>query len=100
MIVFGYVKDYYYTGDSTLMLRVRIPNIHGPYKKEDSKGKTIRNYVEDKDLPYYQSLLLPRLPNEGDVVALTATSNSNTNTNFLVMGLTGASYFSPNSDND
>jgi hypothetical protein len=98
MIVFGYAKDCYYTGDTTLVVRVRIPNIHGPYRKEDAKGQTIRNYVEDKDLPYYQSLILPRLPNEGDVVALTATSNSNTNTNFLVIGLTGASYSSPYTD--
>jgi hypothetical protein len=98
MIVFGYAKDSYYTMDSILVVRVRIPNIHGPYKKEDAKGKTIHNYVEDKDLPYYQSLLLPRLPNEGDVVALTATSNSNTNTNFLVIGLTGATYSTPHTD--
>lgn len=95
MIVFGYVKDYYYSGDSTLLIRVRIPNVHGPYRKEDAKGQTIHNYVKDEDLPYYQSVLLPRNPNEGDVVALTNLSNSNTNTNFFVIGLTGASYSSP-----
>lgn len=98
MIVFGYAKDYYYTGDSTLVVRVRIPSIHGPFKKGDAKGKTIRNYVEDRDLPYYQSLLLPRLPNDGDVVALANLSNSNTNTSFIVLGLTGASYYSPYTD--
>lgn len=97
MIVFGYAKDYYYTGDDTIAIRVRIPNIHGPYRREDANGQTIRNYVEDKDLPYYQSLMLPRAPNDGDVVALATTSNSNTNTNFIVIGLTGASYFSPRS---
>jgi hypothetical protein len=39
-------------------------------------------------------VLLPRNPNDGDVVALTNLSNSNTNTNFFVIGLTGATYFS------
>ena len=95
MIVFGYAKDYYYTGDSTLIIRVRIPNIHGPYRREDAKGNTIRNYVKDEDLPYYQSVLLPRLPNDGDVLALTPLSESSTNLDFLVIGLTGASYSSP-----
>ena len=95
MVVFGYAKDYYYTGDNTLMVRVRIPNIHGPYKQKDAQGKTIRNYVSDGDLPYYQSLLLPHLPTEGEVVALTPLSDSSTNLNFLIIGLTGASYSSP-----
>lgn len=95
MIVFGYAKDYYYSGDSTLVIRVRIPNIHGPYRREDAKGKTIHNYVEDADLPYYQSVLLPRNPNDGDVLALTPLSESSTNLDFLVIGLTGASYSSP-----
>lgn len=95
MIVYGFAKDYYYTGDSTLVVRVRIPNIHGPYKKEDAKGKKIHNYVNDEDLPYYQSLLLPRHPHDGDVVALAPLSESSTNLDFLVIGLTGASYSSP-----
>lgn len=94
MVVFGYAKDSYYTGDNTLLIRVRIPNVHGPYRKEDAKGQILRNYVEDADLPYYQSLILPHQPNDGDVVALVNLSNSNTNANFLVIGLTGASYFS------
>lgn len=95
MVMFGYAKDYYYTGDNTLMIRVRVPNIHGPYRKQDAKGKTIRNYVGDNDLPYYQSLLLPHLPVEGEVVALTPISESNSNLEFIVIGLTGASYSSP-----
>lgn len=98
MIVFGYAKDYYYTGNGALVVRVRIPNIHGPYRKEDAKGQTIHNYVRDADLPYYQSVLLPRLPNDGDVVALTNLSNSDTNTNFFVIGLTGATYASAGAD--
>lgn len=95
MLVFGYAKDYYYTGDNTLMIRVRIPNIHGPYFKEDAKGKTLRNYVNDNDLPYYQSLLLPHLPVEGEVLALTPLTDSATNLDLVVIGLTGASYSSP-----
>ena len=95
MVVYGYAKEYYYTGDNTLMIKVRIPNIHGPYRKEDSKGKTLRNYVSDDDLPFYQSLLLPHLPAEGEVVALTGISESPSNLDFLVLGLTGASYSSP-----
>ena len=95
MIVFGYAKDYYYTGDSTIVVKVRVPNIHGPYKKEDAKGKTLHNYVDDVDLPYYQSVMLPRAPHDGDVVVLTPLSESNSNLDFLVIGLTGSSYDSP-----
>lgn len=95
MVVFGYAKDCYYTNDNTLMVRVRIPNIHGPYFREDAKGKTLHNYVSDNELPYYQSLLLPHLPVEGEVVALMPMTESSTNLEFLVIGLTGASYSSP-----
>ena len=95
MVVFGYAKDYYYAGDNTLMIRVRIPNIHGPYRKADANGKILHNYVSDNDLPYYQSVLLPHLPVDGEVVALVPLTESNTNLDLLVIGLTGASYSSP-----
>lgn len=90
MITYGYVKQYYYTNDGTLMIQVRVPSIHGPYKQSDAGGKIIRNYVRDDDLPFYQSLLLPHLPLDGEVVALLATSSSNND--FIVIGLTGGSY--------
>lgn len=90
MITYGYAKKYYYTNDGTLMIQVRIPSIHGPYKQSDAQGKLIRNYVRDEDLPVYQSLLLPHLPLDGEVVALMATSSSMTD--FLVIGLTGGTY--------
>lgn len=90
MITYGYVKDYMYTGDGTLMVKVRIPSIHGPYNQSDARGRTIKNYILDKDLPYYQSILLPYLPNEGEVVAL-ASIDESTST-FIVVGLTGGSY--------
>lgn len=91
MITYGYCKGYYYTGDGTLMVRCRIPSIHGPYSQKNANGKTIRNYVTDDALPYYPSLLLPHLPNEGEVVAISSLDSGNSN--FLVLGLTGASYY-------
>ena len=90
MITYGYAKGHKYTEDGTLMVRVRIPSIHGAYKQSEYRGQVIRNYVLDEDLPYYPSLLLPRLPNEGDVVAVASLDTGNRN--FLVLGLTGASY--------
>ena len=92
MIVFGYAKQYKYTSDGTLLIQVRIPSIHGPYNKKDAKGKIIRNYVEDDNLPYYPAVLMPHLPNEGEVVALVSTNDSNNY--FLVVGLTGGNYYS------
>ncbi|MCM1224573.1 MAG: hypothetical protein NC548_60005 [Lachnospiraceae bacterium] len=97
MMVLGYAKDYYYAGDSSLQIRVRIPSIHGPYRQQDAGGKTIRNYVEDADLPYYQSILLPRNPRDGDVVVLSSMNNSESKPDFLVIGLTGSSYTSGSS---
>lgn len=90
-VQYGFAKDYYYTNDGTLLIKVRIPSIHGAYQQSDYMGKTIRNYTQDKDLPYYPSLLLPHLPNEGEVVALMSTDNANLD--FLVIGLTGGSYY-------
>lgn len=90
MIIYGYAKDYYYTGDGTLLVKVRIPNIHGPYSQADYHGKSVRNYTRDGDLPYYPSLLLPHLPADGEVVALSAMDKSASE--FIVIGLTGGSY--------
>jgi len=90
MTTFGYAKQYMYAGDNTLQIQVRIPSIHGPYKQSDYKGKAVRNYVKDEDLPFYPSLLLPHLPHNGDVVAVTALDKGNTS--FLVVGLMGSSY--------
>lgn len=91
MIIFGYVKQYKYNNDSTLQIQVRIPSIHGPYNQSDARGKVIRNYVQDSDLPFYPSLLLPHLPNEGEVVAISSLDDGNTN--MIVIGLTGGSYY-------
>ena len=90
MITYGYSKGYRYTGDGTLTVQVRIPSVHGPYSLREYGGKTVRNYVQDADLPWYPSLLLPHLPQEGEVVALQAIDKGNRN--LLVLGLTGGSY--------
>jgi len=90
MIVYGYVKGYKYAGDGTMLIQTRIPNIHGAYQKTDYNGKKIRNYTEDKDLPWYPSLVLAHKPCEGEVVAL--SSLDSTSSNWLVLGLTGGSY--------
>ncbi len=90
MITYGYAKQYKYAGDGSLQIQVRIPSIHGPYKQSDANGKTIRNYTRDKDLPYYQSILLPHLPNDGEVVCLLETDSGSKE--FIVIGLTGSQY--------
>ena len=92
MIINGYVKGYKYAGDGTLMIKVRIPSIHGPVNQREYQGKQVRGYVIDDDLPYYPSLLLPHLPNDGEVVALASTNE--TSSKFMVLGLTGGSYYS------
>ena len=87
-MIYGYAKDYYYTGDGTLLVKVRIPSIHGPYRQIDAKGN--KTYTLDGALPYYPSLLLPHLPNDGEVVLLMSTNN--TSNDFIVVGLTGGSF--------
>ena len=90
MVINGYVKSYRNEDDGTTSIQVRIPTIHGPMNLSDYKGKVARNYVKDEDLPFYESLLLPRSPKEGDVVTL--MSRNDKTTEFIVIGLTGASY--------
>lgn len=91
MIVNGYVKSYKYAGDGTLMIQVRIPTIHGPMDQKEYQGNSVRGYVRDADLPYYPSLLLPHMPAEGEVVVL--ISKNDKSTEFVVIGLTGGSYY-------
>jgi hypothetical protein len=91
MIVNGYAKTYKYAGDGTLLIQVRIPSIHGPYTEAGYQGKQVRNFTKDENLPFYPSLLLPHLPNEGEVVALTSIDERTTE--FMVIGLTGGSYY-------
>lgn len=87
MITFGIAKKYMYAGDGTLRIQVRIPSIHGPELKSQYRGKAIRNYVEDDDLPYYQSVLLPHKPAAGSIVAIGSLNSANSD--FIVLGLTG-----------
>lgn len=90
MIVYGFVKQYRYTGDGTMLIQVRIPSIHGPINKSEYKGQKIRSYTEDNDLPWYPSVLLPYLPNEGEVVMLSSI-NASQSSGFVIIGLTGGS---------
>lgn len=87
----GYAIDYRYEGDGTLMIQVRIPSVHGPMDEREYRGASVHNYVSDENLPWYPSLLLPHLPTTGEVVLLMADSSMNAN--FLVLGLTGGSYY-------
>lgn len=96
MIVYGYVKDYMYTGDGTLLVKVRVPSIHGPFLQKDYGGRAIKGYTLDQNLPYYQSVLLPHLPNDGEVVMLSSTSDKKSD--FVVIGLTGGSYYTGTTD--
>lgn len=90
MIVNGYTKGWKYSGDGTLLIKVRIPSIHGPMSQREYRGQQVRGYVSDENLPWYPSVLLPHIPNEGEVVALTSTNEKNSE--FFVLGLTGGSY--------
>lgn len=92
MITYGYAKGYQYTNDGTLMVQVRIPTIHGAWGQSSYRGRTVHNYVLDSDLPWFQSVLLPHLPNDGDVVALSSINSADNE--FLIIGLTGGSYYS------
>jgi hypothetical protein len=92
MIVYGYAKEYYYTGEGMLLIKCRIPVIHGPYNYNDFKGTRPKRYIIDKDLPFYPSVILPHLPIDGDVVALESTDEGKEH--FIVIGLMGSSYSS------
>ena len=97
MKVYGYAKQYQYTGDGTLIIKTRIPAIHGPLNKSEYKGQKIRRYTEDNDLPWYPSLILPHLPNADEVVALVSI-NEASSSGFLIIGLTGGYGTNPNTD--
>lgn len=90
MIVYGYAIEYQYTSEGTFLVKVRIPSIHGPMKQSEYRGKSVRGYVEEMNLPWYQSVILPQLPGYGQVVALVNTNSANNE--FLVIGLTGGQY--------
>ncbi len=98
MITFGYAKKTRYTASGTMEVQVRLPSVHGPYKQSDAKGKTIKRYVSDDELPYYQSVILPHPPSDGEVVALMNLTDSSTNADLFVIGYTGATYNSASTD--
>lgn len=91
MIVYGYAKGYKYSSYGALEVQVRVPSIHGPFTQSEYNGKPVRNYTMDANLPYYKSVMLPRNPNDGDVVLLITPTDASTD--FIVMGLTGGSWY-------
>lgn len=88
MIVYGFAKQYQYAGDGTLKVQVRIPSVDGPYRQTSAREP----YTLDKDLPWFDSLLLPTMPADGDVVAL-ASTNDGKSSDFIVIGLTGGNFY-------
>ena len=90
MITFGYAKGYQYANDGTLMIKVRIPSVHGAYDLSQYRGQLARTYVDDDNLPWIPSVLLTQLPSEGDVVAVSSLDSGNSS--FIVLGLTGGSF--------
>ena len=90
MIVYGYAKDVRHSGDGTMYVKVRIPEIHGPADRSEYNGHIARNYVWDKDLPYYPANLLSSVPVDGDVLEMKTTSEGSTD--FIVSGITGGTY--------
>ena len=96
MVVYGYAKQYMFTGTGELMVQVRIPNIHGPIDQREYQGQKVRNYVKDEDLPWYPALLMPHNPNTNEVVALLSINSSDND--FIVIGLTGGFYSPINVD--
>lgn len=90
MQINGYAIDVKYAGDGTMFVKTRIPAIHGPMHQTEYQGKPVRNYVLDKDLPYYPAFLLPSVPVHGEVVTLQESANETYQ--FTVIGLTGGTY--------
>ena len=88
MVTYGYVLQHNYQGSGNFQIQVRIPSIHGPWNQKEYKGQPVRNYVRDEDLPWYPSMLLPYLPNKGEVVVITTLDEGKTS--FLVIGLMGS----------
>lgn len=88
MIVYGFAKDVKYAGDGTMYVKVRIPAIHGPNDRNEYRGHMDRNYVWDKDLPYYQANILASVPVDGDILELKSPNEGSTD--FIVSGITGS----------
>ena len=89
-VTYGYAMNSKYGGDGNLYIQVRIPSVHGPYDQREYLGKQVRKYTQDKDLPWFPSVILPHMPAQGEVVALVAVDDWGSS--FLITGLMGGSY--------
>lgn len=90
MQINGYAIEVRYGGDGTMYVKTRIPAIHGPMRETEYRGKHVRNYVRDQDLPWYPAFLLPSVPIYGEVVTLQESASQTYH--FTVVGLTGGTY--------
>ena len=90
MLTYGYILDTRENDMGGREFQVRIPSVHGAYRKSEYKGKTPRNYVEDDDLPWYVVLTSVGEPLTGEVAVLAAINSSNNQ--FVVLGTTGSVY--------
>lgn len=88
MILYGFAKDCQYDNEGTLKVQVRIPQIHGPFRQESSKGA----YTRDKDLPWLTCLLTVNIPVDGDVLMLQSVNESQSS-EYVCLGLTGGNYY-------
>ena len=86
MITFGIAKSVETRKDGTVWVKTRIPSVHGADSQSAYAGQIIRNYTPDDRLPWYQSILLPKNPSSGDILALLSINNANND--FLVIGIT------------
>ena len=96
-LVYGYAIEHKYGGDGNLYIKTRVPTVHGPLDQKDYRGKQVRRYVGDADLPWYPSILLPHLPNYGEVVLL--LSKDPDVSGFVVIGVMGGSYIGTKTNN-
>ena len=90
MIIFGYAIETRTSDEGVLEIKTRVPLIHGPYDLLEYKGRPTHGYIADSKLPWYQSVVLPKDPQKGDVVALTPLDDGKAD--FLIVGLMGSSY--------
>ena len=97
MITYGYIVASQPNQMGGYEMQVRIPSVHGAYNLEDYRGQTPRNYVQDKDLPWYPCLESVTNRTTGSIAVLAAINYSNNS--FIVIGTTGSSYVVGGVDN-
>lgn len=90
MVIYGIAIDTRYSNSGELEVKTRIPNVHGPMSETEYQGAQVTNYTREADLPWYKSILLPNLPNYGEIVLLDSVNGANNE--WVVLGVTGGTY--------